>query len=156
MRFFTLNRTIYENVRRMQSDKNLTLVLLDYEDGWLRISGQHEELVVVRADGRWSASIRSIWDPIGLGRTSPPSSRKRNSVWTGDVVALYTDGVTEAENAARELYGLERLCEQIRRLPGSARDIREAIIDDVRHHIGQHIVYDDITLLIMKQQEQDL
>jgi serine phosphatase RsbU (regulator of sigma subunit) len=156
VRFFTtLNRTIYENVRRMQSDKNLTLVLLDYEDGWLRISGQHEELVVVRADGRVERiDTIDLGFPIGLEPDITPFiAQAELRLDSGDVVVLYTDGVTEAENAARELYGLERLCEQIRRhCQGSARDIREAIIDDVRHHIGQHIVYDDITLLIMKQQ----
>jgi serine phosphatase RsbU (regulator of sigma subunit) len=156
VRFFTtLNRTIYENVRRMQSDKNLTLVLLDYEDGWLRISGQHEELVVVRADGRVERiDTIDLGFPIGLEPDITPFiAQAELRLDSGDVVALYTDGVTEAENAARELYGLERLCEQIRRhCQGSARDIQEAIIDDVRHHIDQHIVYDDITLLIMKQQ----
>jgi phosphoserine phosphatase RsbU/P len=156
VRFFTtLNRTIYENVRRMQSDKNLTLVLLDYEDGWLRISGQHEELVVVRADGRVERiDTIDLGFPIGLEQDITPFiAQAELRLDSGDVVVLYTDGVTEAENAARELYGLERLCEQIRRhCQGSARDIREAIIDDVRHHIDQHIVYDDITLLIMKQQ----
>jgi serine phosphatase RsbU (regulator of sigma subunit) len=155
VRFFTtLNRTIYENVRRMQSDKNLTLILLDYEEGWLRLSGQHEELVVVRADGRVERiDTIDLGFPIGLEQDITPFiAQVELYPESGDVVALYTDGVTEAENAARELYGLERLCEQIRRhCQCSARDIREALIDDVRQHIGQHIVYDDITLLILKQ-----
>jgi serine phosphatase RsbU (regulator of sigma subunit) len=155
VRFFTtLNRTIYANIRRMQSDKNLTLVLLDYEDGWVRLSGQHEELVVVRADGRVERiDTIDLGFPIGLEQDITPFiAQTELHLESGDVAALYTDGVTEAENAARELYGLERLCEQIRcHCQRSAREIREAIIDDVRHHIGQHIVYDDITLLIMKQ-----
>jgi sigma-B regulation protein RsbU (phosphoserine phosphatase) len=155
VRFFTtLNRTIYENVRRMQSDKNLTLILLDYEKGRLRLSGQHEELVVVRADGRVERiDTIDLGFPIGLEQDITPFiAQAELHLESGDVVALYTDGVTEAENAAHELYGLERLCEQIRRhCQCSARDIREALIDDVRQHIGQHIVYDDITLLILKQ-----
>ena len=43
-----LNRTLYHNVRRMGTDKNLTLALLDYADGQVRLSGQHEEMIVVR------------------------------------------------------------------------------------------------------------
>ena len=82
MRFFTtLNRTIYENVRRMQSDKNLTLILLDYEEGRLRLSGQHEELVVVRADGRVERiDTIDLGFPIGLEQDITPLSRKRNSI----------------------------------------------------------------------------
>ena len=38
----TLNRTLYQNVQRMRSDKNLTLALLTYAQGQVRISGQHE------------------------------------------------------------------------------------------------------------------
>src|ERR1700753_2637444 len=49
--FATLNRVIYENVRRMQCDRNLTLSLLHYHDKLVTISGQHEEVLVVRCDG---------------------------------------------------------------------------------------------------------
>lgn len=44
-----VNHTIYDNVQRMGSDKNLTLALLDYRDGCLSLSGQHEEMIVVRS-----------------------------------------------------------------------------------------------------------
>jgi sigma-B regulation protein RsbU (phosphoserine phosphatase) len=33
----------------------------------------------------------------------------------------------------------------------SAREIREAVIDDVRQYIGAMKVFDDITLVVMKQ-----
>ena len=55
----SLNRTLYDNVQRMGIDKSLTLMLLDYTPpdngnvaGQLRVSGQHEELIVVRKGGQ--------------------------------------------------------------------------------------------------------
>ncbi len=39
-----LNRTIYRNVERMNSDKNLTLVIANYAGGQLSVSGQHVTL----------------------------------------------------------------------------------------------------------------
>ena len=48
----TLNRTLYKNIQRMNSDKNLTLALLNYADRKISISGQHEETLVVRKDGK--------------------------------------------------------------------------------------------------------
>ncbi len=57
-----LNRTIYDNVQRMQIDKNLTLSMLDYHKGHLRLSGQHEEMILVREGGK----IELI-DTIDLG-----------------------------------------------------------------------------------------
>ena len=70
----------------------------------------------------------------------------------GDGVVLYTDGITEAENAERTFYGLERLCEVIGEHWGeSAEAIKQAVIDDVTEFIGKHTVYDDITLVVLKQ-----
>ena len=46
-----LNTALYGNVQRMGSDKNLTLCLLDYADGEVRVSGQHEQVIVLRRDG---------------------------------------------------------------------------------------------------------
>ena len=66
----------------------------------------------------------------------------------GDGVVLYTNGITEAENQAKEHYGLERLCDVVSQNGQySANEIRQGIIEDVRSHIGEHKVYDDITLL---------
>jgi phosphoserine phosphatase RsbU/P len=70
----------------------------------------------------------------------------------GDVVVLYTDGITEAEDIQRNFYGLERLCEVVREHRSlSVEEIRKAIIEDVRRHIGERKVFDDITLMVMKQ-----
>lgn len=57
----TLNRTIYRNVQRMNTDKNLTLAILNYAEGRVSISGQHEEAIVVRAGATSNASTRWIW-----------------------------------------------------------------------------------------------
>ena len=58
----TLNRALYGNVQRMGTDKNLTLALLDYTAGDLRLSGQHEAMLVVRGDG-----TVEVVDTIDLG-----------------------------------------------------------------------------------------
>jgi serine phosphatase RsbU (regulator of sigma subunit) len=50
------------NLQRMDSGKNMTLALLEYQDSILNISGQHEEIIVVRTD----SSVERI-DTISLG-----------------------------------------------------------------------------------------
>jgi sigma-B regulation protein RsbU (phosphoserine phosphatase) len=70
----------------------------------------------------------------------------------GDVVVLYTDGITEAENKSGVQYGLERLCEVVNcNWQRSAEEIKQAVINDVQQHIDTQKVYDDITLLVLKQ-----
>ncbi|MBE9042218.1 SpoIIE family protein phosphatase [Oscillatoriales cyanobacterium LEGE 11467] len=152
-----LNRTIYKNVRRMNSDKNLSLALLEYDRGQLHLSGQHEEIVVVRAN----RSIERI-DTLDLGfplgleeRIDEWIDRKTIQLQMGDGVVLYTDGITEAQNDSGEFYGLERLCRNIGRVwNASARGIGQAVVEDWRAHVGGHKVYDDITLLVLKQIEE--
>src|SRR6185503_17177745 len=47
-----LKQTIYTNLQRMQVENNLSLALLDYQSGQLRLSGQHKEVLIVRQDGQ--------------------------------------------------------------------------------------------------------
>jgi sigma-B regulation protein RsbU (phosphoserine phosphatase) len=50
------------------------------------------------------------------------------------------------------LYGLDRLIKVIEiNWQRSAAEIRDAVIKDVRSHIGEQKVFDDITLLILQQ-----
>ncbi|MBD2188639.1 PP2C family protein-serine/threonine phosphatase [Pseudanabaena mucicola] len=150
----TLNRTIYGNVQRMSSDKNLTLSLIDYEKGRITLSGQHEEMIVVRKDGTLERfDTVDLGFPIGLEEEIEEFlSHKHIHLDAGDVVVLYTDGITEAENESRQLYGVDRLCEVVcQHVHESALAIRHAVIEDLRSHIGTQKIYDDITLLILKQ-----
>ncbi|MGC9504144.1 ammonium transporter [Baaleninema sp.] len=149
-----LNRTIYGNVQRMDSDRNLTLSLLDYENGRLRVSGQHEEILIVRANGDVERiDTIDLGFPIGLEASVADFIDETTvELNAGDVVVLYTDGITEAEDEAGNFYGLDRLCAIVRRhLHERAEVIRRAAIADLRRHISQQKVYDDITLLVMKQ-----
>jgi serine phosphatase RsbU (regulator of sigma subunit) len=157
-----LNRTIYNNVQRIKTDKNLTLSLLDYQPltspsgvtGILHLAGQHEEVLVVRQGGK----IERI-DTLDLGfmvgvknDISPFVSQLEISLQPGDGIVLYTDGITEARNVEKEFYGLERLCEVVsRHWHSCAHEIQKAAIADVRQYIGEQEVDDDITLLILKQ-----
>jgi serine phosphatase RsbU (regulator of sigma subunit) len=150
----TLNQTIYGNVYRMNCNKSLTLALLDYQEGQIRLSGQHEEVILVRKDG----SIQRI-DTIDLGFPLGLEADIAEFVGhthidlnSGDGIVLYTDGITEAQNLQQEFYGLERLCAVVQQhWQRSAQDIQQAVIRDVRQFIGEQTVYDDLTLLVLKQ-----
>jgi sigma-B regulation protein RsbU (phosphoserine phosphatase) len=153
VKFFTaLNSAIYDNVQRMDSDKNLSLALVGYRDGLLSVSGQHEEMIVVRTGGGIERiDTIDLGFPIGLDKDIAAFiAETKVRLEPGDGAVLYTDGITEAADRDRQLYGIERLCAVLSREWGrSAAELREAVIDDVRRHIGGHTVYDDITLLVM-------
>jgi len=155
VRFLTvLNHALYGNVQRMGSDKNLTLCLLDYAAGELKVSGQHEEMIVVRRDGKVErVNTIDLGFPVGLvDEIADFVGQTTVQLQPGDGVVLYTDGITEAENMDDEQYGLERLCAVVRtHWAHSAEAIKEAVVSDVKRYIGQQKVYDDITLVVAKQ-----
>ncbi|MEG3850528.1 SpoIIE family protein phosphatase [Microcoleus sp. herbarium19] len=151
----TLNRTLYKNIQRMNSDKNLTLALLNYAGGRISISGQHEETLVVRKDGQIERiDMMDLGFPIGLDEDiSDFISHVLVDLEPGDGVVLYTDGITEARNTSKQFYGIERLCQVISiNWHKSAEEIKQAAIHDLRQFIGEQKVFDDITLLVLKQQ----
>jgi serine phosphatase RsbU (regulator of sigma subunit) len=149
-----INCVIYERVQRVKFDKNASLALLDYQQGMLKLSGQHEEIIFVRCNGCVERFDRiDLGFPIGLDAEIAEFFVETSvQLYSGDVVVLYTDGITEAENMDKLLYGLERLIEVIE-INGqrSAAEIRESVIKDVRSHIGKQKVFDDITLPVLKQ-----
>jgi serine phosphatase RsbU (regulator of sigma subunit) len=149
-----INQTLYDNLQRMDCSKNMSLAILDYAGGILKLSGQHEEIIVVRADGTLECiDTMDLGFPIGLvEEIGDFVAQIEVQLNPGDVVVLYTDGIPEAFDIKKSQYGLERLWQVVvenRHL--SSAEIREAAIADVRRYIGVQRVFDDITLVVMKQ-----
>ncbi len=69
----------------------------------------------------------------------------------GDVLAMVTDGVTEALSADEREFGDERVCETLRRLAeGSASAVLEALVSTVNAWVGAAGCSDDLTALVVK------
>lgn len=150
----TLNRTLFENVQRMNADKSMTLTLLDYQDGMVRLSGQHEEVLVLRHDGEIERiDTIDLGFPVGLEPNIANFIGQREiALHINESVILYTDGITEAENVFGHQYGIERLCHVLQRnWQKSAAALRQAVIDDIMQFIGQQKIFDDITLVVLKR-----
>ncbi|MCV6636575.1 SpoIIE family protein phosphatase [Candidatus Albibeggiatoa sp. nov. NOAA] len=151
-----LNKTVFANIQRMGIDKELTLLMLDYHCNTLRISGQHEQVIVVRQGQLELLDTDELGFPIGLEEDIEHFvSFKEVDLNEGDVVILYTDGITEAENKHGEYYGLERMCSIISKYwCKTSVDICQAIVNDVESFIDGYEILDDITLIVMKQKPE--
>jgi sigma-B regulation protein RsbU (phosphoserine phosphatase) len=69
----------------------------------------------------------------------------------GDIIVLYTDGITEAENAQQDMFGEERLNEVIRACRKQpAEEIITTILESVRTFTGGFAQSDDITLMVIR------
>lgn len=149
-----VNKTLYQNIQRMGADKNMTLATVDYKDGTAVLSGQHEELLLVRKSGQGEfIDTIDLGFPIGLeGEVGDFMRSTSFQLSKGDGFVLFTDGITEAENINDEQYGAERLkkvvCENWQK---SSSDIEKVVLRDIEKYIGNQTVYDDITLVVVKQ-----
>ncbi|HCG00680.1 MAG TPA: hypothetical protein DEV93_09070 [Chloroflexi bacterium] len=149
-----LNEAVWGNLQRMGSDKNLSLSLVDYEAGCMRLSGQHESLLLARS-GKPVQIIETthLGFPIGMMEEIGEFLAHREiTLERGDVAVLYSDGIPEAENSAGEHYGMERVCSLLEKSANAeAEVIKDELLDDLQRFIGAQKLFDDITLIVLKQ-----
>jgi serine phosphatase RsbU (regulator of sigma subunit) len=70
----------------------------------------------------------------------------------GEVLLLFTDGVTEAENADHKLYSSERLAKALATAATvDAQHVVAAVIDDVSRFVGDAEQADDMTVLALRR-----
>jgi serine phosphatase RsbU (regulator of sigma subunit) len=70
---------------------------------------------------------------------------------TGDVMLLYTDGITEAKDARGEEFGYDRLADSLKEITsGSAKDIEDHVIKKLYEFSGTNNINDDYTSMTVK------
>jgi sigma-B regulation protein RsbU (phosphoserine phosphatase) len=149
-----LNQVLYQNILRIRENKSMTLAVLQYCDREVNIVGQHETVIICRHTGQMEViDTLDLGFPVGLeDDISDFIFSKKVQLTSGDVMLLYTDGITEAENSQNEMFGLTNLTISLashHRL--DAKEILDHIIEDVYSFIGSARVYDDISMLVVKQ-----
>jgi sigma-B regulation protein RsbU (phosphoserine phosphatase) len=109
----------------------------------------HTPGIVRRADG----AIESL---VGKGMAMgvlPTNELEEDSIQLhkGDLLVLYSDGITEAHNERNELFGEERVHTFVREQGNQALDaIADGLLAEIATFHGEAVQYDDITLLIMR------
>jgi serine phosphatase RsbU (regulator of sigma subunit) len=92
-----------------------------------------------------------LW--AGIVPTAPPGSVPDSEcrLHPGDVLLLYTDGLTESRNAEMGVFGVERLCES---LVGVAHRPTAEILDHILGRLGTWATRqkDDLTLVVLRYQ----
>jgi serine phosphatase RsbU (regulator of sigma subunit)/anti-sigma regulatory factor (Ser/Thr protein kinase)/transposase len=121
-------------------------------------SAGHNPMILYRGDTRQVYNLNPKGFAIGLDIGDASIFRKALKKETlqlrkGDLLLIYTDGITEAMNAEREEYGERRLIDAVKRFHSlPAPSIAENLIADVREFTGGVEQSDDITFIVLKEQ----
>ncbi len=116
---------------------------------------QHEDLLVILQGGQIERiDTVDLGFPLGLEDDIAPLVHEFTiDLQPGDGIVLYTDGLTKAGNPDQKFYGLDRLCTVLNRhWDQSAEAIKQAVIADFAGHIDTPKMYDEVTLVVLKQQ----
>jgi phosphoserine phosphatase RsbU/P len=138
-------------VQRSASNSFITLfcAVLDSEGNFTYINAGHNLPILARKDG---GSERLTTKSVVLGAFDFARYQSRQTrLMSGDVMVIYTDGVTEAVNSKNEMFGDERLENLIREnVQLSAEEIKGRILDEVLSFTRGLPQGDDITLIVLK------
>jgi sigma-B regulation protein RsbU (phosphoserine phosphatase) len=155
-----VNRIISENLDT-RSFITMTYAVLDLAAGTMTFArAGHTPLLYFRADG----TRTDVLTPSGLvvGLRVPGATEKFADLLEeqcvelkkGDVIVLYTDGITEAMNQNSDLFGDARLGRIIAEHGHlDAADLRERILREIEAFVGAADQHDDMTMILIKVEE---
>ena len=145
------NGVIRENIARLGSSHYMTLMLLKLEDKAIRYAGMHQDLLVYRSGTETVevAPTSGTWLGI-IDDPAPFLEEQQIAINENDVVLLYTDGVTELQDSASNLFGQERLADAFSRYASlPVDDALAGLVDEIGRFPATQ--QDDITLLLLKR-----
>jgi len=144
----SVNQLFYENTA---DGDYATFFYAEYEDATKKLryaNCGHLAAILKRTDGTVE-KLSATATVLGLF-TDWDCEIGEKELKSGDMLVLYTDGVTESFNETREEFGEGRLIETIRRNTGhSPKDCVTAIVEEVRRHNPRE-QQDDITLIVAR------
>ena len=144
-----LNELLYDDLTR--AELFITMFCCTYDGAHRTLSyanAGHTRPLLFRA-GSWRELDA---DGLILGvKQEVLFEEKSVQLESGDLLFLYTDGIIEAENAERELFGEERLCAIVSgMLEGEPESVIDRIMAEVAAFCCPAPLQDDISMVVMK------
>jgi sigma-B regulation protein RsbU (phosphoserine phosphatase) len=147
-----LNRELYR-LHTSKTDSFVTAFYAIYDPATRQLSyasaGHNPPRLKRCLDGSLALLDDNSGLPLGIG----PDERYPIAPYQlvpGDQLILYTDGITEAYNAAGEMFGLARLDRVLENCATGASDLLRLVLDELEAFTGHQPAHDDRTLLVLK------
>lgn len=146
-----INKALTAMNRDSQMFASIFLGFLNFETGLMDCAAAgHNPPLVVRANG--SAEYVKVPGVIAGMFEEAPFHPRQIMVNPGDVLVLYTDGITEATDPDDDLFGEERLKTLVVfSVDESAQEIRDRVVKAISAFSGARGSFDDETLIVIKR-----
>ena len=146
-----VNHVIRENISMLGSDHYMTMMAIRFNESQMTMAGKHQDIIVYRSLQNRTEVISTNGTWLGItDNIERHLTDVTEKIDYGDIVMLFTDGITEATNSEGEMYGqgrLEQTLNQYADLP--VVKLRDKIIESVRGF--QEEQFDDMTLVVIKR-----
>lgn len=155
--FACVNRVLRENVvHRLQDNKYVTAQVLCYRGaGRFVCAGGHEWPVVYREAQRKTEVVEAVGPWLAIVADLPEIEVSELTLAVGDVLCLYSDGLTESKNDQGEMFDVERLAAALRvgieRFP-NLQDVANFVVDQVQAFCA--VQDDDWTILLTRRRAE--
>ena len=147
----SINGIIRENISRLGSDHYMTMMAMRLNQSEMTLAGKHQDLIIYRSALNKTETITIPGTWLGITDDIKTSLTELTiEINTGDIVLLFTDGITEAANAGGEMFSQERLAQALNKyadLP--VGKLRDKIIEEVMSFQEEQL--DDMTLVVIKK-----
>ncbi len=132
--------------------------VLDLQTGHLRYcNAGHDAPYILKEKGKVesgqsaAAALLACDSNLPIGIMSDGQYTEQEADMTsGDMLFLYTDGLTEAENSSHELFGEDRITDVIAAFDGSPQELIASMTGVVRQFVGDYEQSDDLTMLAIQ------
>jgi len=135
-----------------ESDQFVTVFygVLDPQTGTLTYANAgHNPAYLINSNGEMTGELIRTGIPLGMFGEMV-WQQETVSILPGGTLAMYTDGVTEAQNSVYAEFGEERLLDVLK--GGTAQGMVTAVLDDIDDFVGDAPQFDDVTLVIAARQ----
>lgn len=146
-----LNREIADEVGSTGMFITATALRIERESRRLSVaSAGHSPLLLLRSDGQDVAWLGAQGPPLGFAVDAEFNTTEL-TLAPGDVLVLFTDGITEATNANQEMFGEDRILAILRDHAAQTPDaILAALQAGLRRFTNRDRCDDDVSLLVIK------
>jgi len=145
------NSVFKQNAARLGTDRYMTLSAMLLDRDRIAFAGKHQDILIYRRAKGDTETVPTTGTWLGVvddltGRLTD----REVPIEEGDIILLFTDGVTEAANESGEMFGEQSLVHALNRYADLEVDeIVKNIVRDVRGHM--HTQTDDVSLVAIQR-----